>query len=198
MFKDYKMDIKKAKEIAETLDKDKIVTLFNLLKERKYFAFFKGCLGGTWQLYKKYIKGKFVTVKGHKISFTAIIIAVLAFYLIIPSSNNEAKTDTTANDGFLEQDQESVEQEANTYDKDGLKIYNFEKCNQGICGLMENSSDKTFNRVIISVTFDDRQRNVLAEGNIDAKNVKPMTRTKLNIHSDVEFYSFTLSDVTVE
>ena len=110
----------------------------------------------------------------------------------------EAENKTPENDGFLVQEQTSVEKEPNTYDKDGLKIYGFEKCDQGICGLMENSSDKTFDRVIISVTFDDRQRNVVAEGSIDAQNVKPMTRTKLHITSDVEFHSFSLSDVTVE
>lgn len=193
------MDINEVKKIAESVDKDKVISLFNLLKEKKYFAFLKACLGSLWNIYTKYIKGKSVTIKGKKISLTAIILAVLAIYAVLPS-NADKRTDnqTTENDGFIVQDQDIVEKEPNTYDKNGLKVYGFEKCEQGICGLMENSSDKTFDRVIISVTFDDRQRNILAEGSIDAQNVKPMTRTKLRITSDVEFYSFTLSDVTVE
>jgi len=197
------MNTDKIKEVSEALDKNNIVSLFELLKERKYFAFFKKCFSLLWQLYSKYIKGKFITVKGKKIPLTAVIIVLFGLYVVFPSSKEEAPTptDKTAgekNDGFLEQSQDSVEQQANTYDKDGLKIYNFERCGQGICGLMENSSDKTIDRVIISVTFDDRQHNVLAEGDIDAHNVKPMTRTKLNIPSEAEFYSFTLTDVTVE
>lgn len=193
------MDIKEVKKIAESIDKDKVVSLFQLLKEKKYFAFFKACLFSLWGIYGKYIKGKSITIKGRKISLTAIILGVLAVYVMMPSAENKnIENKATEDDGFLVQDQDSVEHEPNTYDKDGLKIYNFERCEQGICGLMENSSDKTFDRVIISVTFDDRQRNVLAEGSIDAQNVKPMTRTKLNIKSEVDFYSFTLSDVTVE
>lgn len=193
------MDIEEVKKIAESVDKEKVVSLFNLLKERKYFAFLKASLGSLWGIYGKYIKGKSVTIKGKKISLTAIIVALIGIYAILPSTEEKnAENKTQENDGFLVQEQDSVEKEPNTYDKDGLKIYGFEKCDQGICGLMENSSNKTFDRVIISVTFDDRQRNVLAEGNIDAQNVKPMTRTKLRITSDVEFYSFTLSDVTVE
>lgn len=195
------MNTDKIKEVSEALDKNNIVSLFELLKERKYFAFFKKCFSLLWQLYSKYIKGKFITVKGKKIPLTAVIIVLFGLYVVFPSSNDEqatSATNTTENDGFTEQTQDSVEQQANTYDKDGLKIYNFERCDQGICGLMENSSDKTIDRVIISVTFDDRQHNVLAEGDIDARNVKPMTRTKLNIPSEAEFYSFTLTDVTVE
>lgn len=198
LFGKMKMEINKIKEIAQNLDKENIVSIYELLKERKYFAALRRCFGFVWQLYKKYIKGKFITVKGKKIPLTAIIVALFGLYIIFPSSEEKTAADTPENDGFIEQTQESIEHQANTYDKDGLKIYNFEKCGQGICGLMENSSDKTFSRVIISVTFDDRQRNVLAEGNIDAQNIKPMTRTKLKITSDVEFYSFTLTDVTVE
>lgn len=193
------MDINEVKKIAESIDKDKVVSLFQLLKEKKYFAFFKACLVSLWGIYGKYIKGKSITIKGKKISLTAIIVALIGIYAVLPSGEEKnAENKTPENDGFLVQEQDSVEKTPNTYDKDGLKIYGFEKCDQGICGLMENSSDKTFDRVIISVTFDDRQRNVVAEGSIDAQNVKPMTRTKLHITSDVEFYSFTLSDVTVE
>ena len=44
------------KEIAKSLDKEKAVSLFNLLKEGKYFAFLKEVLKLLWKGYGKYIK----------------------------------------------------------------------------------------------------------------------------------------------
>lgn len=194
------MEIKDVKEIAENLNKEEVKSMFQLLKEKKYFAFLKAFLIALWGLYGKYLKGKYVTVKGKKVPLTAIIVAVIGFWAVLPSSSEEKAvvTEEPKKEAFVEQEQKAVEADANSYDKDGLKIYGFEKCEQAICGMMENSSDKTFGRVIISVTFNDRQKNVVAEGSIDAKDVKPMTRTKLKISSEVDFYSFTLSDVTVE
>lgn len=185
------MEINKIKDIAKSVDTDKAVSLFKLLKEGKYFAFLKEVLKLLWKLYGKYIKGKSVTIKGKKISLTAIIIAVLGIYVILPSSKDK-------NDDSIDQLPELTEQQENVYDKDGLKVYGFERCDQAICGLLENVSDKTFDRVIISVTFDDRQKNVLDEGAIDATNITPNFKAKLKIPSNVDFYSFTLTDVTVE
>ena len=185
------MEMNEINEIAKSLDKEKAVSLFNLLKEGKYFAFLKEILKLLWKGYGKYIKGKSITIGGKKISLTAIIVAVLGVYAVLPSADKgEEKT--------TEQLPELTEAQENVYDKDGLKVYGFERCDQAICGLLENVSDKTFNRVIISVTFDDRQKNVLDEGAIDATNITPNFKAKLKIPSNVDFYSFTLTDVTVE
>ena len=185
------MKIEEVKDIAKNIDKEKVVSMFQLLKEKKYFAFGKAFAVMIWGLYGKYLKGKSVTIKGKKIPLTAIIIALFAGYIMLPSS--EEKTEPVA-----EQLPELTVADENSYDKDGLKIYGFEKCEQAICGILENNSDKTLGRVVISVTFNDRQKNVLAEGAIDAKDVAPGFKAKLNIPSDVDFYSFTLTDVTVE
>lgn len=186
------MDIEEVRNFAKTLDKEKIVSMFQLLRERRYFAFLKAFFMMIWGLYGKYLKGKSVTVKGKKIPLTAVVIALFGVYAVMPSSS-EKQEETT-----IEQLPELTVPDENSYDKDGLKIYGFERCEQAICGIMENTSDKTFARVIVSVTFDDRQKNVLAEGAIDARDVAPRYKAKLNIPSDVDFYGFTLTDVTVE
>ena len=183
------MDIEKVKDLTKSINKDEAISMFQLLKEKRYFAFFKSLLKLLWKAYGKYIKGKSVTIKGKKISLTSLIVAALCTYAIIPSSEKEQKSEDLP---------ELTEAQENTYDKDGLKIYGLERCNQAICGILENVSDKTFSRVIISVTFDDRQKNVLDEGAIDAQNIVPGYKAKLNIPSGVDFYSFTLTDVTVE
>ena len=188
------MDIDEVKNVANALDKEKISSMFKLLKEKRYFAFLKAFLSLMWGLYGKFLKGKSVTIKGKKIPLTAVIIALLGVYVVMPSSDDTDKQEKTV----TEQLPELKMPEENSYDKDGLKIYGFERCEQAICGIMENTSDKTFARVIISVTFDDRQKNVLAEGSIDAKDIAPGYKARLNIASDVDFYGFTLTDVTVE
>ena len=185
------MDINEVKNIAKNVDKQKVLSMFKLLKERRYFAFLKASLVMLWVLYSNYLKGRFVTIKGKKIPLTAIILVALGLYVVLPTSEEKNKEQT-------EQLPELTVPDENSYDKDGLKIYGFERCSQAICGLMENNSDNTLGRVIISVTFNDRQNNVLAEGAIEANNVAPGYKAKLNIPSDADFYTFKLVDVTVE
>ena len=81
------MEMNEIKEIAKSLDKEKAVSLFNLLKEGKYFAFLKEVIKILWKGYGKYIKGKSITIGGKKISLTAIIIAVLGIYAVLPSAD---------------------------------------------------------------------------------------------------------------
>jgi hypothetical protein len=43
------MEMNEIKEIAKSLDKEKAVSLFNLLKEGKYFAFLKKVIKILWK-----------------------------------------------------------------------------------------------------------------------------------------------------
>ena len=74
------MDINKIKEVAGSIDKEEVVSMFQLLKQGKYLQLLKEFLKLLWRLYNKYIKGKSITIKGKKIPLNGIIARCL-FYI---------------------------------------------------------------------------------------------------------------------
>ncbi|MBO6280960.1 MAG: hypothetical protein J6N49_00365 [Alphaproteobacteria bacterium] len=143
-------------------------------------------------LYIKYLKGQYVEVKGKKIPRTAIFItAVVLLFLILPggSDNERALPPASASS------QEKAAQVSNLYDKDGIKVYDLVKCEQAACGLLENGTQKSFEKITINMDFHDAKGNVIYSGGIDASEVGAMSRIKIKIPCEIDFSYFELKEV---
>lgn len=176
----------------ENVSVTEAVSLIKLLLQGKIFSFTKESFLSLFRLYKNNIKGKSVSLFGIKIPLIIIILAVLGgYYVCTPNEQNKISEKPDTQKVLTEK------QLPNTYDKDGVKVYDLKRCDKGVCGLLENSGNKPVKRVIISVIFTDNSGNVLAEGGIDTNNVEPMSRSHITIPTDVDFDVFKLTDVTV-
>lgn len=170
---------------------DSAKKVFALAKEKQYGPAAKEVINLGKITYDNHLKGKYVTVKGKQIPMTlVVIVAILGLYIISPSCGSdtiEKPTVTTM-----------AKKEVNTYNQDGLKIHDMRKCEQAACGLLENTSNNAVKSMRIPVNFHNESGEVVYEGGVEAKDIEPMTRMKLNIPSEVPFAYFSLGDVEVE
>ena len=161
-------------------------SIFSLLKQKKFWSATVEAYNLSRDAYRKYLKGRYVTVKGRSIPLTAVLIAALVVLYCFASS-----------DGAKNSDLEKALIEANTYDNDGLRVYDLRKCNYAACGYIENSSDKNFELVRIKIVFFTQTGEAVAEGLADALEVAPRTRSEFNIPCSEEFAYFKLDDVQI-
>lgn len=178
---------------------DEVKNVILLIKEKKYFQAFKAFLKLFVTFYKMYIKGKYIKVKGKKIPLVAVLILVLFIgWAAIPSGSvSEDKQNQSDTDIVQEQSLQEKE-DLNTYNQDGIKVYGMYKCEQAVCGFLENSSDNDVARVLISVTFHDKTGAVIYEGGAEATAMTAKSRSRFKIAPDGDFDYFRLTDVTVE
>lgn len=174
-----------------SIDAQKAVSLFGLLKEKRYFSFTKELLKSIYRIYKVTLKGKHIKVAGKNIPLTLVlVVALFVAYLCVPQ--NAPKPQPEENKPSIVE-----KQLPNTYEKDGIRVYDFKRCERGVCGLLENTTQETIARIIISLNFTDKSGNVLSEGGADPENIEPMTRSHIIIPTDIDFDKFVLTDVTV-
>lgn len=162
-----------------------------LVREKKYFGAVKETGSLLKLLYDKFLKGKKCNIKGIRVPYTAIaIVAVLAGWAVLPDADVQKDEPAAA----------AEKKDANTYNKDDIKVYSLQKCKDdtAVCGLLENGREKAVSHVKISVSFHDSKGSAVYEGGADAQDVAPMSRTKFIIPSSEEFAYFVLDDVTVE
>jgi len=139
-------------------------------------------------LYVKYLKGQYIEVRGNKIPRTAVfVVAIILVFCIMPGGNSGKVLPMSA--------AEKAAQASNLYDKDGIKVYDLVKCEQAACGLLENGTQKSFEKITIHMDFHDARGNVIYEGGIDASEVGAMSRIKIKIPCEVEFAYFELKEV---
>ena len=72
------------------------------------------------------------------------------------------------------------------------------KCDNAVCGYLENDTDNDIARILISVTFHDKSGAVVYEGGAEATAMVAKSRSRFKILADGEFEYFRLTDVTVE
>ena len=189
-------------EEQQTEQMEKIVAegknLGMYIKEKKYFSALKEFFKLLVNVYKKFIKGKYVTVKGKKIPLAAILVVVLLLFIgMMPTgenAENEPKQATeTAENAKLKE-----KEDLNTYNQDGIKVYGLVKCENAVCGYLENGSDDDISRVLISINFTDKTGAVIYEGGAEATAMVAKSRSRFKIPAEGEFDAFHLTDVTVE
>ena len=159
----------------------------NLLKERKIWPACREFYNIFKSFYLNHLKGKYLNVKGYKIPFTAIAILILiGAYYAAPS-------------GFFGKNSASdkAQIESGMYDKDGLRVYDLKKCNMAACGLVENGSENSFERIRIKVVFYTHTGQAIAVGIADTLEMAPRTRVQFQIPCSDEFAYFKLDDVQI-
>ena len=158
-----------------------------LLKERKIWPACREFYNIFRSFYLNRLKGKYVNVRGRKIPLTAILVVVLiGAYYVMPSNifgGNGAS--------------HKAQIESNTYDKDGLRVYDLKKCNMGACGLVENGSENSFERIRVKIIFYTHTGQPIAVGIADALEMAPRTRVQFQIPCSDEFAYFKLDDVLI-
>lgn len=165
----------------------------NLVREKKYLGAIKEAIALLRLLYQKSLKGKYVNIKGIRVSYTALTIIALVFaWIALPSSDVKEVTSKT--------EAASSKEDTNVYNKNDIKVYNLQKCNDNgaVCGLLENGSENDIAGISVSVAFHDRDGNVVYMGEAVARDVKTMSRIKFTIPSAQPFDYFVLSKVTIE
>ena len=178
---------KEAVETAKTT-MTYLKNIFALLKERKYFAALREVLGFCKSVYVNNIKGKYIELKGKKIPMGAVVLVLLAgIYFITPSTMPSGELSLS----------EKANIEPNTYDKNGIRVYNMRKCNYAACGVLENGSENDFERIRIKVIFHNQTGKAVFRGTADALQVAPRTRIEFEIPCSEEFAYFKLKDVVI-
>ncbi len=192
-------DTSKNEELQLNSYVNEVKDVILLIKEKKYFQAFKAFLKLFVTFYKMYIKGKYIRVKGKKIPLVAVLVLVLFIgWAAIPSGTvSEDQQDKSVEDAAQEQSLKEKE-DLNTYNQDGVKVYGMYKCEQAVCGFLENSSDNDVARILISVTFHDKTGAVIYEGGAEATAMTAKSRSRFKIAPDGDFDYFRLTDVTVE
>lgn len=190
-------------DIEELAEKTKTVwqsfkKIFSLLKERKWFAAFKESFSFLRIIYVNHLKGKYFVIKGVKTPRTLIAVPALAVaYLFFAPS---AETPLSGEQSIAEA--ENVKKASNTYDKDGIKVYDMHKCEDELksaaCGTLENYGENNFEKVSILVTFYAPEGTAIYEGGAVAKEVEARTRMKFTIPCPDEFSYFQLKEVSAE
>lgn len=170
--------------------------IFSLLKERKFFAALKESFSFLYLLYKKYLKGQYVTIKGKKIPRTLIAcFAVIILYGLTPSNNTNTPKEAEPVQNV------APKKEANVFDENGLKVYELRKCETedtiGACGILENYSEENFDNVKVSIIFYAPDGTAVYEGGIEATNVDAKNRFKISIPCPEEFAYFKLEKVVL-
>lgn len=164
------------------------------IKNKKYFRALKKSASVFRSGYEEYIKGKTLNIAGRQIPRVAVFAVALALgYLAVPNSSDHAEQ--IENKASTE---ELTQQNENVYDEENVKVYGLYKCENAVCGIIDNSNDKDLARILISITFHDKHGAVVYEGGAEAAGVTALSRSKFKIKSDKEFEYFHLNDVTVE
>ena len=149
--------------------------VFSLLKERKFFAAFKESFSFLKFFYKEYMKGQ--------------------YFIIWPSGNS--KTDNNQTTEIAE-----TKNDTNTYDKNGLKVYDLRKCETedkiGACGILENYGENNFAHIKIVLTFFKADGTAVYKGGVEATNMEAHTRTEITIPCSEKFAYFKLEGVSTE
>ena len=160
----------------------------SLLKQKKFGEALREFASFVKAVYVNRIKGKYVSVKGVKIPMLAVVIAALVvFYAILPSGNPKGEMPLS----------EKADIATNTYDKNGIRVYDMRKCNYAACGVLENSSDNDYERIRIKVVFHNQTGQAVVRGTADALQVAPRTRVEFDIPCSEEFAYFKLKDVLI-
>ena len=178
-----------------------VKTLGTLIKEKKYFRALKEFFVIFYTIYKKHIKGKYIEFKGKKVPMAAVLLVVLAGgFAVAPSGNENADKPTSAQEQTEQKDNSNIKEkeDMNTYNQDGVKVYGLVKCDEAVCGYVENDSDNDISRILISLTFHDKTGAVVYEGGAEATAMVAKSRSRLKITTEGDFDYFVLSDVTVE
>lgn len=178
-----------------------VKTLGTLIKEKKYFRALKEFFVVFYTIYKKHIKGKYIEFKGKKVPMAAVLLVVLAGgFAVAPSGNENADKPTSAQEQTEQKDNSNIKEkeDMNTYNQDGVKVYGLVKCDEAVCGYVENDSDNDISRILISLTFHDKTGAVVYEGGAEATAMVAKSRSRLKITTEGDFDYFVLSDVTVE
>lgn len=169
--------------------------VFSLLKERKFFAAFRESFSFLKFFYNEYMKGQYFVIAGKRISRTLAAVLVVVLYIIWPSGNS--KTNNNQSTEIAE-----TKNDTNTYDKNGLKVYNLRKCetedNVGACGILENYGENNFERIKIDLTFFKADGTAIYKGGVEATNMEAHTRTEITIPCSEEFAYFKLEGVSTE
>lgn len=178
-----------------------VKTLGTLIKEKKYFRALKEFFVVFYTIYKKHIKGKYIEFKGKKVPMAAVLLVVLAGgFAVAPSGNENTDKPTSAQEHTEQKDNSNIKEkeDMNTYNQDGVKVYGLVKCDEAVCGYVENDSDNDISRILISLTFHDKTGAVVYEGGAEATAMVAKSRSRLKITTEGDFDYFVLSDVTVE
>ena len=169
--------------------------VFSLLKERKFFAAFRESFSFLKFFYNEYMKGQYFVIAGKRISRTLAAVLVVVLYIIWPSGNS--KTNNNQSTEIAE-----TKNDTNTYDKNGLKVYNLRKCETedkiGACGMLENYGENNFERIKIDLTFFKADGTAIYKGGVEATNMEAHTRTEITIPCSEEFAYFKLEGVSTE
>lgn len=160
----------------------------SLLKQKKFWAALREFFNIFKSFYLNHLKGKYLNIGGHKIPMTAILLVVLiGIYYAIHASFG---ANSASGKSYIAD---------NTYDKDGLKVYDLKNCsnNMAACGLVENGSEKNYERIRVKLVFYDRPGKPIAVGIADALEMAPRTRVQFQIPCEDEFAYFKLDDVLI-
>ena len=190
------------KNIKENIQKLKsswgsVKEFITLLKERKWLTACKKIYGFLKSIYTDHLKGKYVTVRGKRIPRTLIaVMAVAVIYLVFPSAEERP----TGEQSIAEM--ENVQKTTNTYDENGIKVYELHKCEvenkPAACGRLENYGDDDYSSVVVTVVFHANDGTAIYEGGIEASDVESHTRMRINIPCPDEFSYFELKGVSAE
>lgn len=168
--------------------------IFTLITKGSYLAAMKEIANLFKITYVNHIKGKYITVKGKKIPLTAVIcVAILGLYIISPSSDET----TTDNSKPSISEAEMVAQ-LNYYNHDNIIIDKMYKCEEAVCGRLENTKDAEIAEVVIPVAFFNKEGALVYEGSVRASNVPPLETTEFKVPTQVPFDFFKLGVVTVK
>ncbi|MDO4162044.1 MAG: FxLYD domain-containing protein [Pseudomonadota bacterium] len=171
---------------------------YQAIKEKKYFAATRQIFHLLSHLYKRYLKGKYVPINGKKIPLVLVLAVVLFLGWLAAPSDTETPVNTENSESKQLEEQIKTKEDLNSYNQDGIKVYGMYKCDNAVCGFLENESDNDVARILISVTFHDKGGAVIYEGGAEATAMIAKSRSRFKISSDGDFDYFRLTDVTVE
>jgi len=128
---------------------------------------------------------KKISINGHLIPlYLLVIIALFIIYAIYPQRNEVTE---------LPQQTEQIQDEV--YNANGVRVYNFRKCNQAVCGVIENYGDRNFDNITLLVTFHDASGKIIYEGGVDAPEFKSLSRIKIEIPAKEDFAYVKFKDI---
>lgn len=180
-------DFKEATSTTKT-SLDYFKNIFSLLKQKKFGSALHELMSFIKYVYVSRIKGKYVSVKGIKIPMLAVVIAgVVVVYALLPTGRPSGEMALT----------EKAEIAPNTYDKNGIRVYDMRKCNYAACGVLENVTDNDYERIRIKVIFHNQTGQAVFKGTADALQIAPHTRVEFDIPCSEEFAYFKLKDVII-
>jgi hypothetical protein len=188
------IDVKKIVPVAQTVYKN-VKHVFLLIKDRKYWVATKETFNMTKGIYTNHIKGRFISVKGKRIPLAAVLAAIVLFlYIIYPSGEKAVPAPEPVKPSISEVEMLA---QMNYYNQDGIIIDKMHKCQDAVCGVLENTSDEEIAEVTIPVAFFNREGILVYEGRIKATNVPSNEPKKFQISAEIPFDFFKLGVVIV-